>query len=138
MTVEEAKAYRSEATEILSGSGLYVLDPMRGKFTAPESRTERLKSKGYTEVSSTDKAIVNRDFNDVATCDAVLADFRTATRVSIGSCVEFGWASALRKPIVTVMSDGNPHDHGFIHQLSTYVVSDMSEALDLLILLLNV
>ena len=137
LTLEEAVALRAPAITALNDAGIECLTPMRGNISAPELRTDRIAAKGYTNVIATDKAIVNRDRNDVMTCDVMLADFRGAKRVSIGSCVEFGWADAHRVPIVTVMDKDNPHDHGFIHQLSTYVVEDMDDAVDLIITLLN-
>ncbi len=139
LTLDEAVALRKPAMEALAECGVECLSPLRGKNLAPDLRADVIKAKGYESVLVTDKAIVSRDRNDVLRCDVVLADFRGAGRVSIGSCVEFGWADAFRKPIVTVMDkDGNPHDHGFIHQLSTYVVHDMDEAVQLVITLLNV
>jgi hypothetical protein len=52
--------------------------------------------------------------------------------------VEYGWADAMGIPIITIMEpEGNPHDHAFVHQLSTYVTDDVDEAFTLALYLLN-
>lgn len=136
LTYEQATEERNRVAEIFEDHDIEAKTPMRGKIYILDD--QELKAKGYEEVSRTDKAIVGRDRNDVRTSSVVLADLRGATRVSIGSMVEFGWADAYRVPIVTVMDqEGNPHDHGFVHQLSVYVVHDIHEAIELTLLLVN-
>lgn len=51
----------------------------------------------------TPQGILTRDHNDVRTCDAMIACFLGATKVSIGTCVEFGFAHSYRKPLIMVM-----------------------------------
>jgi nucleoside 2-deoxyribosyltransferase len=138
LTYDEATLQRNELVLRFQDLGISALSPMRGKIFELQGRAEVFKSKGYTEIMATDKAIVGRDRNDVKSSDAILADLRGAKKASIGSMVEFGWADAYRIPIITVMEkDGNPHDHAFVQQLSTYVVSDMEEAIVLATILLN-
>lgn len=51
----------------------------------------------------TPHGILTRDHNDVRNCDAMVACFLGATKASIGTCVEFGFAWSYRKPIIMVM-----------------------------------
>lgn len=84
------------------------------------------------------KGILTRDANDVANCDLIVANFTGATRVSIGTCAEFGMAHVLRKPLVLVMEkEGNPHHHGFITEIATYWVQDLAKAADIAQVLLT-
>lgn len=138
LTYEEATRHRKEVKDYFADLFVEVLTPMRGKsFVIGDGET--FQARGYEIAMTSDKGIVGRDRNDVMNCSAMIADFRFATQVSIGSCVEFGWADAWRKPIITVLPDSphHPHDHAFIHHMSTYVVYDMEEALELTSLLLN-
>jgi len=138
LTYEQATDERERMVTLFKDRGVEALSPMRGKIFLLEARGELLKAKGYDNVMTSGKGIVGRDRNDVLSSDVIFADFRGATKASIGSCVEFGWADAWRKPIVTLMEKtGNAHDHAFIHEMSTYVVDDVGEAVDLTLLLLN-
>jgi nucleoside 2-deoxyribosyltransferase len=76
---------------------------------------------------------MTRDHWDVSRCDAVLVVLSGATRVSIGTVMELGWAYAYRKPVVAVMEEeGNPHEHGMVREALSYRVTTLDEAIDLL------
>jgi nucleoside 2-deoxyribosyltransferase len=51
----------------------------------------------------TPQGILTRDHNDVRNCDVMIGCFLGAERVSIGTCVEFGFAHSYRKPLIMVM-----------------------------------
>lgn len=119
---------------------IMALSPMRGK--------EFLKTAGIISGApemypgtalASPKGIITRDANDIRSCDAVLANFLGANRVSIGSCHEFGMAYAMRKPLILVMEkDGtNPHHHAFITETAGYWVETMDEAVNIATLLLT-
>ena len=55
---------------------------------------------------------------------------KEATEISIGTMIEYGWADAFRKPIITVMeNEGNVHDHNFVKELSGFVVEELDEGI---------
>ena len=136
LSYEQATQERERLAERFRDVGVEAKSPMRGKIYLLNER--ELKTGGYTQAMSTDRAIVGRDRFDVRSSDCILADLRFASKVSIGSMVEFGWADAFGVPIVTVMEKDNPtHNHAFVHQLSTYVVDDIDEAFNLVAVLLN-
>lgn len=121
LSIEEARSRRSELSIGLSEK-ISIIDPLRGIVTGHEF---------------THESVLKRDRSDVMSSDLVLADLRGVNIVSIGSMIEFGWADALRIPIITIMEDsGNPHEHFWVRELSTYVVNNTSEACYLANLLL--
>lgn len=82
---------------------------------------------------STAAGITTRDHNDVYTCDLVVANFLGAKTGSLGTAVEFGWASAYKKPIIMIVEGDfedfkNPHDHMMLNHLAGFRVSTLEEA----------
>lgn len=125
LTWEEAREWRAELASLL-GREYTVLSPLRGLKL--ESKHEVLKSQYEHTWTQTAKAIVARDRWDVQRCDVMVACFLGARKASIGTCIEFGWADAMRKPIVTIMQDHNAHDHSMIREMSSYVVPTIEAA----------
>jgi nucleoside 2-deoxyribosyltransferase len=147
---EARYGFREEFTRIMGrlvGDKVACVSPMRGKDALEDlynsSAITGTPSMDYADVPiSTDKAIVTRDFHDVSTCDMMLASFLGAKEVSIGTCVEFGFAHAARTPIILVMEKPeklefqnaenrekyNPHIHGFICEIAGYWVDNLEEA----------
>lgn len=117
--------------------GLCALSPLRSK--------QYLRPLGVLEENncaihplSTDQGIVARDRFDVMTCDAVLMHLLGASRVSIGTMIEVGWADAWRKPIVLVMEDADSiHEHGMLRNIAGFRVSDLDAGIDLIATLLG-
>lgn len=134
LSAQEVFDYYDGVSETLSEAGFKVLNPLTGK---DHLRTEEeFKSSGY-ECSplTADNSIVNRDRWMVQQADIVFADFtRGKDRASIGTCFEMAWANLGGKLIVSVIPDGNIHDHAFIKQVST-VFKTTEEAVDYLSLL---
>lgn len=136
LTYVEATEWRQYAASFLASHGIQAYSPMRAK--------EFLISRGvitpgiYAETLASDPGIVTRDRNDVRTCDLVLANLLDAPQVSVGTPVEYGWADAFRKPIITVMeSQGSPYDHPFVRHLSGYRVVTLDDALEIAVAVLR-
>lgn len=71
---------------------------------------------------------------DVRRSDAILFNLLGAEKVSIGTMIEYGWASAFYKPIITVMENAkgekrNVHEHLIIRRLSGFRVETLDEGL---------
>ena len=108
--------------------GVTGLSPMRAKKYLGKETS--LKDSYASHPLSTPKGIVTRDRWDATRADIVLVNVLGATRVSIGTMMELGWADAYRVPIVLVMeSSGNPHDHGMVREVAGFVVPTLDEAL---------
>lgn len=128
-----ATEWRDGVREEMLRYGIDARSPMRGKsFLAALREIGGTAREWYTKNAlASAPGVVCRDRNDVRTAGAVLMNLAGATRVSIGSMCELGWADAFRVPVITVMEPGNIHDHMFVTQLSGYVVPALPEALDI-------
>ena len=136
LTFGEATDWRDYAVGVLAFHGITGLSPMRGKdFILKRIGERQVLGQTYEDSPmSTQRGIVARDRFDVGRTDIVLFNFLGAERVSIGTMIEYGWASAQGKVIVTVMEQaGNVHDHAFVRELSPYRVATLDEALDIII-----
>lgn len=112
-------------------SRIEFYSPMRGKEHLAAVK-ELVGGDVYkTNPISSAAGITTRDHNDVFTADVMVANFLGAKSGSLGTGIEFGWASAYKVPIVTIMEpegSGNPHDHLMIKHLSGYIVHDLETA----------
>ena len=78
-----------------------------------------------------------RDFNDVKTADALLVNFLDSNdKISIGTIMEIAWARAFQIPIVIVMEENNPHNHGML-TFGNLVVNTLEEGIELIIMILK-
>lgn len=103
----------------------HVLTPMRGKeFLSNETE---IKSTGYEGIAA-DKAVYRRDSSDVDRCDILLCNLLGSKIASIGSVMEIARAEKAGKFIVTVMEEGNVHEHCFVKQASSLVFRDLDDA----------
>lgn len=130
-TYDGAEDWRAYARRFLASYGITAYSPLRGK--------EYLRAEGqiaaYVQseaVMSSPKGITTRDRWDCTRCDVVLANFAEAERVSVGTCIELGWADAARVPIVGVLPPNNPHAHPMVEELVGFKVETLVEGLALI------
>jgi len=75
-------------------------------------RAERF---GEEDVTGRSRSIATRDFGWMRSCDAFVgvlpATPKSVPYRSDGTCIELGWASALRRPIVLVTTPGVQYSH---------------------------
>lgn len=146
LTVEQAVTWRAEAAFKLWQRGIQALSPMRAKAELfPQGHV--FDNQGHDRSPlTTGKGIVTRDRNDIVTCDLMLVNLTGVNKFSLGTAVEFGWADAYRKPIITIMPDwtggettnpNNPFHHAFIIELSGYIVNSLDDGLALAIQVLG-
>ncbi len=110
--------WRLEAAAQLRAHGIEAVDPMRAKEFLRQYPVVGGEHAEHT--LTTAKAITSRDRFDVMRCDMVLMNLLGATRVSIGSMIELGWADAHRKPVVLVAEPQNLHDHGMVREIAGF------------------
>ncbi len=108
-----AEEYRRRAAELVRAAGLEPIDPMRRDF------------RGRTEGRETE--IVEGDLEEIASCDAVLADF---TRPDEGTAMEAWHAHATGKRVV-VYTGGTP-PHPWTVYIAASVHADLAEAVSAL------
>ncbi len=74
--------------------------------------------------------LTTRDRFDCMRCDLLLVNLLGTVEVSVGTCIELGWADAWRKPVVLVMeADGNVHDHPLVRGVAGFHVPTLEEAM---------
>ena len=129
---EGATGWRETATKLLHP--VEALSPMRYKAYLKEYG-KLLSSYGNSTVRhplSTDDGITARDHFDVKRSALILMNFLGADERSIGTCIEIGWASAYRVPIVLLMEEeGNVHDHGMVKSIADFRTTSLEEGVDI-------
>ena len=144
---EARHGWREEFVTILEQIGACHVDPaspMRGKDNLKHLKqiSSHGRQPGYQVAVSSASGIVARDRYDVMTSEAIVANFLGARIMSGGTCIEFGWADAYRKPVIMVIEDdaverGNPHEHLMLTGIAGYRVNNLEEAARLAALLLG-
>lgn len=129
LTFAEATQWRRDAATLLAPLGILTINPVEQDLEVYQDIPLGCSAEG---LMSTPRAIVAKDRHYVQQADAVLACFHGCRQISIGTCVEFGWADAYRKPIVTIMGEANLHDHSFVRELSGWVVPSLDQAVTVL------
>ena len=125
-------SWRKDVAKQLKPYGILCIDPMRGKdYLKPLN--EPIKDSYDQFILSSLHAITTRDRWDVQRCDMVLINFTDATKVSIGTCIEVGWANAAGKPIIVVMKEDNMHWHGILRDCALAVVPTLEQAISIII-----
>lgn len=126
----EVVGYYNDVQDVLETQGWTVLNPMTGKdYLAKE---KELRSHGYDQPLSCDRAIFTRDSWMVHQADVLLVNLVGCKEVSIGTMFEMAWGYDNRKHIVTVMEKGGIHHHAFVLEASHVLYHDINEALDYL------
>jgi len=132
LAYDEAQDWRIKVIQQLASLGITGYSPLRAKSYLREyGKLEQ----GYEQHPlSSDRGITSRDSFDVRTADAVLFNLMGATsRVSIGTCIEYGWASAFNKPIVTAIEDsGNIHDYPMVREVTGFRTHSLEDAVQII------
>lgn len=126
---EEARnGWRSKIVDMFPAH-IHCLSPMRGTDSLHSVKNMQATPGAYDyDPISSASGILDRDYNDVLMSDAVIVNLLDTDRVSIGTCVEFGWAHAYRKPVVMVCEESDIHWHTMLIEIATYVVPDLEQA----------
>ena len=134
LTYDEGQDWREIARKELADVGIEAYSPLRAK--------KHLRALGVLDNAgrpdsaylglnplSEPQGITTRDRFDCMGRDMVLANFLGATTVSIGTCIELGWADAARRPIVAVMEEDNIHRHAMVNTVAGFIVPTLEDAL---------
>ena len=105
-----------------------IASPLRGKAYLASMGVIEVLGEHLKMPMSTDKAIKTRDHWDVRTCDIMVVNLLGATRVSIGTMIELGWADAHGKPVILLMEDDNIHTHPIVSEIAGFRVTSVAEA----------
>jgi hypothetical protein len=139
-TFGECTDWREEMKARLLPKGITCWSPMRAKGYLAKLATISATGQEYVSMSplSTPRGVITRDRFDTQRVDVVLMNLLGATKVSIGSMIEMGWADSVRTPIIVVMeSEGNPHEHMMVSELTGFRVTTVEEAEDICLAILG-
>ncbi len=121
--------WRKYVIDELNKEKITGLSPMRAKEFLREHNL--MKDGIESNVLSTDARIPTRDMLDIRSSDAVLFNLLDTEEVSIGTMIEYGWASAFNRPIVTIMEkEGSIYEHNMIRRFSRYRVETLDEGIN--------
>lgn len=125
---DEVVNYFLTTKKTLEDVGYSVLHPMSGKANL---RNEiEFKAEGYSNPTSTNRAIRGRDHWMVEACNIIYINFlQSGNRVSIGSVCEIAWASEMGKHIVVSMQSDNIHRHAFLLDMADIIFETYEEAI---------
>ena len=108
------------------------------KAYSPLRAKEYLRAYGQLEQGyeqhplSSEKGITTRDRNDASWSDLIIFNLLGAKRVSIGTCIEIGWADSHRVPMVLVIEkEGNPHDYPIIREVCGFRTDSLDDGINI-------
>jgi len=125
--------WREFLAEELQRAGLdhiFCNSPMRGKdFLMQVDGLLGSSALDYpTNAMATAAGITTRDYNDVKTCNAMVACFLESSGLSAGTFMEFGFAWALQKPIIVIGPPDDPNvRHVMAERVAGYRVDTIEE-----------
>ena len=128
---DDAHDWRQQVVEDLAEVGIEAFSPMRHKEALKGLPTISGTTEEYEHLGpfARQKGILTRDRYDCTHADMIIMNLLGAQRVSIGTCVELGWADAFRVPVVMVIEPaGNVHEHCFTRELCGFRVERLEEA----------
>lgn len=130
LTHDEARyGWRRDFAALLPAH-IRASSPMRAKEFLADDGVLHSNAESYrSNPIATPEGITTRDYNDVRTCDAMVACYlESGNRPSLGTAVEFGYAWAHQKPIVVI---GSPDDvnvqHLMLERMRGYLVDTLEE-----------
>jgi nucleoside 2-deoxyribosyltransferase len=139
LTHDEARyGWRREFAGLLP-EHIHCNSPMRGKDMLKDFGVLTAGDDYPDNAMTTSQGITCRDFNDVRTCDAMIACFLESNgTLSGGTFMEYGFAHALQIPIIGIgpADDQNLH-HLMAQRVLGWRVDDLVEAATIVTLLLT-
>jgi nucleoside 2-deoxyribosyltransferase len=104
-----------------------ALSPMRHKDYLS---SEKSVADSYEKhVMSCARGIMARDYFDSTRADILLVNLLGATRVSIGTVMEIGFAYTKQIPIVLVIEKDNIHRHSMLLEAAGFIVDNLEDGI---------
>lgn len=122
--------WRTDATEKLWKNGIHSLNPLRG---ADPTCWDNSGYETITAMTCSGGGFVHRDEMDIKHSDAILLYFmESLLRQSIGTWTEFGWATALHKPVIVVSTLPEVVEHPFVWKKAARLCATLDESIEYL------
>ena len=139
LTHDEARlGWRKEFASLMP-EHIFCNSPMRGKDMLKHFGVLTSGENYPDNAMCTSQGITSRDFNDVRTCDAMIACFlESQGAISGGTFMEYGFAHALQKPIIGIGPADDPNlQHLMAQRVLGWRVDELEEAANIVSLLLT-
>ncbi len=139
LTHDEARhGWRTEFAALMP-EHIHCNSPMRGKDMLQDYGILTSGDDYPDNALTTSSGITTRDFNDVRTCDAMIACvLESQGKLSGGTFMEYGFAYAFQKPIIGIGPVDDPNLHHLMAQhVLGWRVDDLEEAANIVSLLLT-
>jgi len=128
LNYEECNNWRAYAIGELAKSQIIGISPIRFKEHLNDGRI--ILDSDNTLLEG-DKGVTLRARLDIKNCDLMLANLLRTKEVSKGTMIEYGWADAFGKPIISVIEkERNVHEHPIIRELTGFRVESLEEGLE--------
>lgn len=129
---EEATNWRNQAKAALGKDGIAGYSPMRAKEFLDTLPVMPSRPNVYDHPLATSKGIMARDHADCVRADVILAYFKGANKVSLGTAMELAWAFEHHIPVVCVAEPDNVNvAHPMATEAISYRVDTLAEAIEI-------
>lgn len=128
---DEAVDWRRKVTQELFNKGIMCLSPMRNKEFLEGQVIDRDTNFQDQFPLGRPEGLTARDRFDVMRSDLILMNMMDSEdRISIGSCIEIGWADAFHKPIILACKQGGYFDkHPMVKSIVGFKVYHLDSAI---------
>lgn len=125
LTYEESEQWRDQFKKLVHPT-IKCYSPLRGKgYLKKHGKLDG----AYDEFPlSTSKGLTARDRYDCTHADVVVFNLLNASRISIGTMIEFGWADAHNIPTVAIMEPSSIHNHPMVEAIVNFRVTSLVDA----------
>lgn len=136
LTWEDANRWRVQFA-LKMPKHIQTLSPIRGKLEETD-RGDIIPNSIESSSIHSSVGINVRDYNDVRTCDLVVANLQGMHDKSVGTIMEIAWTRVFSKPCILILpeEDGGWSDHPML-RYGNILVKDLTEAANVAISLLS-
>lgn len=130
--IEAKYGWRKEVYNKLSGIGIACYSPLRHlhEDNMNDDDAKSMNPDGASVCAlSTPRGLTERDRFDTMRSSLIFCNLLGATRPSIGSMIELGWADANRIPVIICMEKDNIHHHGMVTSIASWIVPTLEEGI---------
>lgn len=135
LTYKDARFGWREKFQNMLEDSIVVLSPMRHEGHLAEMKKVPIEPSNLpTHLFSHPKMIVTKDFLDIEQCTIMVVNLLGAKKVSQGTLIEYGYATAKGKTIITIaegldaVSIDKVHNTPFLGVISDVVVPTLKDA----------
>ena len=128
----EATNWREAAIDKLKQYGITGISPMRAKEALKDVKAIDVdRGAEYDDPTLTFNGITHRDRWDTIRSHIIIMNLMDEERLSIGTCIEMGWADMTRTPVIIICQEGGMYDnHPMVNSIVGYKVRTLEAAIE--------